>query len=311
MAEKWRDSMFNTSDPRKDLLKNKSELSIFNEAHLGKFYEETPTLSDGEEKTWVHRGQNFYVLYSECKKGVTITRSEQLDEYVIISPNKNSHFTIEWQQTITEVKGEKVIFVPPGESVIKFFGDSNIIRLITTSNKDLNDVTVNKHSYYTTHHHIPPFQSWPDPVDGYKVRVYDLNVAPDGERFGTIYRGSTFMINALDPFLGPRDSKKLSPHSHEDFQQCSLAVEGEFLHHLRWPWTENKNNWQEDQHELVQSPSITIIPPGVIHTTEAVGERLNRLIDIFCPPRVDFSKKNGWVLNADEYPMPEGANKDE
>jgi mannose-6-phosphate isomerase-like protein (cupin superfamily) len=303
--------MVNKSDPRKDLLKKDSELSIFNEAHYGKFYEETPTIKTANENTWVHRGQNFYVLYSEFKSGAKITRSEQLDEYVIISPNENAHFTIEWQKTITEVKGKKVVFVPPGESVITFSCDTSIVRLITTNNKDLNEMTVNKQSYATAHHHIPPFQPWPEPFDGHKVRVYDLNVAPDSNRFGTIYRGTTFMINALDPLLGPRDSKKLSPHSHKDFQQCSLAVEGKFTHHLRWPWAENKNNWQEDQHGLVHSPSITVIPPGVIHTTEAVGEQLNRLIDIFCPPRKDFSNKDGWVLNADEYPMPEEVNENE
>jgi hypothetical protein len=39
-----------------------------------------------------------------------------------------------------------------------------------------------------------------------------------------------------------------------------------------------------------------------VHTTQGVGPH-QQLIDIFSPPRVDFSI-SGWVLNAADYPAP-------
>ena len=79
-----------------------------------------------------------------------------------------------------------------------------------------------------------------------------------------------------------------------------MAVAGDFLHHLRVDWGKNANEWREDEHKLAGSPSVLVIPPELIHTTEGVGAGHHLLVDIFAPPRRDFIAKN-WVLNSSEY----------
>jgi hypothetical protein len=53
-----------------------------------------------------------------------------------------------------------------------------------------------------------------------------------------------------------------------------------------------------------------VIPPPATHTSVGVTDGLNRLCDAFCPPRFDFSRREGWVLNAADYPMPATAQQD-
>ena len=302
--------MYDSSDPRSSLAAAGSAKAVmpdsFAPAELGLFYRDPPQDSGPEGRTWYIRGQNFVVAHSEAKPGATFVRRGQKDEYALLVPNRDT--PVEVTAGIETVKrdGYAVLFVPPGDSRIALPKGGRVTRFFTTRSDDLVAKCPNAESYAARRANIPDFRPWPTPKDGFRIRAYSLDVPNEPGRFGRIWRSTTFMINILDPQIGPRDVTKLSPHHHDEFEQCSLAVEGSFIHHLRWPWTPNMNVWREDEHPHVASPSVTVIPPPTIHTTRGMEPGLNQLVDVFCPPRLDFSQKPGWVLNSDDYPMPEG-----
>lgn len=66
-------------------------------------------------------------------------------------------------------------------------------------------------------------------------------------------------------------------------------LSGRHVHHLRYPWGADRSEWKDDEHLLVEAPSLTVIPNTVIHTTQGIGPGLMRLVEVFAPPRLDFS----------------------
>ena len=300
--------MYDKSDPRAALASKKDATPIptgvIAEPQFGLFYEEPAQIDDANGKTWLHRGNNFVLAYGEAAPGGVFSRAGQVDEYAVILPNADQPAQISHGTETVDVPGYSVVFVPPGDSSITLPNGGVVVRLFTIRSEDLARRCSNAAAYDQPRTHIPPLADWPEPRGGWKIRHYSLDVAPEPGRFGRIFRCTTFMINYIDPQIGPRDVTKLSPHHHDDFEQCSLALEGSFIHHLRWTWTVNMNDWRDDQHAHVKSPSTTVIPPPVIHTTRGMEPGTNQLVDIFCPPRIDFSQKPGWILNADDYPMP-------
>lgn len=258
--------------------------------------------------TWFVRGQNFVLAYTSLVAGDSLERREQPDEYVVILPYDNSRVEVRAGDEVRSVSGKAVVMVPPGASTVVGAVDCTVVRLITNRSTDVLRLARNAASYDQDHPYVAPLVGWPDPPDGYRIRVYELAelaVTQDPTRPGQLLRCSTFMVNFLAPRVGPRDPDNLSPHHHDDFEQCSLAVEGEYAHHLRTPWGKRLSEWREDDHVECGSPSVAIIPPPVVHTSQAIGEGTNQLIDIFCPPRMDFSLMPGRVLNESTYPMPE------
>lgn len=301
--------MYDRSDPRSALASpassSKKAASEFAGAEYGRFYEDAPQTSGPEGRCWYMRGQNFVLAYTEALPGAVLSRQGQVDEYAVLVPDADVTVDITAGGEAKTVSGGTLAFVPPGDSVVRVPTGGRIIRLLTVNAEDLVVKCSNAQSYAAPHPNIPPFQAWPKAHGGERIRSYSLDVPAEEGRFGRIFRCSTFMINFLDPYVGPRDATKMSPHSHDDFEQCSLALQGSFTHYIRWPWTTNLNVWRDDDREFCASPSAVVIPPPAVHTTRAMGPEVNLLVDIFSPPRVDFSLKPGWVLNAEDYPMPD------
>jgi hypothetical protein len=300
--------MYASGDPRLSL-KTAAKIEItaeaFSAAEYARLYETAPQIDDESGKTWLVRGQNFVIAYTVAKPGATFARKDQADEYVAFLYDREGGATIDWNGETTEVPGYSAVVIPGGDSSITLPNGGVMVRMITSRAADLCALCSNQTDYAQPHPNIPPFQEWPTPPGGWKVRHYSLDVASSPDRFGRLFRCTTFMFNFLPNPDGPKDITKLTPHYHNDFEQCSFVLRGEYMHHLRWPWTPNLRIWREDNHEQIGGPSVTIIPPLVTHTSHPIGPGLNVMLDIFCPPRVDFSERPGWVLNADEYPMPE------
>ncbi|WDL97753.1 hypothetical protein [Alicyclobacillus sp. ALC3] len=297
--------MYDKSDPRVSLTNHspssKGAPTSFAAAEYVKFYEQVPDENVRGTRTWWARSQNFVMSFSEAVAGDTLVRKGQVDEYVALLPDKTTKASIYNAEEEISITGGHIVVVPPGDSGIHMEESGTVVRLFTNKNEDLLSLSINQASYQDPHPNVARFEAWPESPKGFKIRAYSLDVPPQEGRFGRIWRCSTFMVNFLDP-SGPRDPAKMSPHSHDDFEQCSLVLQGDYVHHLRYPWTIDSRKWRPDEHETCGTPSVTVIPPFAIHTSQAVNSGINQLVDIFCPPRIDFSQQEGWVLNANDYP---------
>jgi len=299
--------MYATDDPRATLTEpkpNSQTVRAAAPAEHATLYD-LPGQPDGEGvASWYVRGQNFIANYATLQTNAVLTRETQPDEYMVLLTEATMGLRIRTERQTNDVWGPSLAIVPPGPSTLTALDGGRLLRLLTTQSADLLTRCSNAPAYERRKANVAQYQPWPEPLDGYRVRTYLLDVPDEAGRFGRIWRCSTFMINVLPLQEGPRDPSKLSPHTHDDFEQGSIGLSGEFVHHLRWPWNADRAQWRRDEHLPSPSPSVTVIPPTVVHTTEAVGTGANQLVDVFCPPRHDFSQRPGWVLNADEYPRP-------
>jgi hypothetical protein len=185
-----------------------------------RFYDTEPREATAGTRTWYVRGQNFVLAYAQVESSAEFARTNQRDEYVVFVPDRDGpSLVITAGGETVNVAPYSIAFIPPGDSRINVTGTGQVVRLFSVLAEDLVASCSNAGSYAQPHPNVAPFVPWPDPVGGFKLRVYSLDAPKDPTRFGTIFRSTNFMVNYGDGTDGPRDTRRMSPHSQDDFEQ--------------------------------------------------------------------------------------------
>lgn len=288
-----------------------SDLS-FRKASKAIFHQMNPqeVTADGKAKTWITRGGNFAVCVSEVEVGAVLERADNPEEYMVILPPDGISATIEAGSETIEAGSDSLTIVPPGASRITATAKGTIARVFSKASEDIMALASNASVYADGAPELAAPDLWPEPHDGFKLRHYPLAqyADPNGDRIQPrVFRSTNMLVNLFAHYKTRRDTKALSPHWHDDFEQMSLTLNGTWIHHMRYNRGPDLNEWWPDDDSEMATPSVMVIPARAIHTSRDLGEDgpESSLYDIFCPPRMDFASKKGFVINEDEYPLPE------
>lgn len=264
--------------------------------------------ADGKAKTWITRAANFAVVVSEVEPGAVLARADNPEEYMVIVPPDGASYIAEAGGKTIEAKPDSLTIVPPGASKLTATSKGLIARVFSKASSDIMAQAFNADVYADGAPEVAPPELWPAPKDGYRLRHYPLAqyAKPNGDRIQPrVFRSTNMLVNLFVHYKTRRDTRELSPHWHDDFEQASLTFHGRWVHHMRYTWGPDLATWLPDEHDEIVTPSVTIIPATVVHTSRDVGEGESSLYDIFCPPRLDFARKKGFCINEDEYPLPD------
>lgn len=254
--------------------------------------------------TWVTRARTFVVAISRVAPGQVLSREANPDEYMLFLPAGLRARVLHGAESVhVDGDGDALVIVPPGASAVQVDGAGWITRIFSHRAADLAALAANADVQPVA----APDAAPPPPPGGFRLRHYPLarHVKPDSP--ARPFRSTNLMVNAFVPRDFRRDVRKMTPHAHADFDQASLALQGGFIHHIRYPWIPDMTAWRDDEHHTVGSPSVIVIPAQAVHTSQDIGTGFVQLVDIFSPPRPDFVEKPGWVCNEADYPLAEGA----
>jgi len=162
-----------------------AESAAYSTPEYVEFYGVPPHEETPEARTWFARAQHYVVTYSEVGPGAEFVRNDEPDEYVVILPDPRTTIDVETADGSTRIDGYTLTIVPPGNSTISVVGSGRLIRLFTSLTPDLVERCPNAGSYATPHANVAPLEAWPEPIGGFKLRSYSLEVPDEPGRFGS------------------------------------------------------------------------------------------------------------------------------
>ena len=273
------------------------------DADLVRFFDHEPERRGGS-RHWLSRSQNVVVEWIEADAAARPfdVASEQETMVLLLTTGA----AIDGAGQRVRAGARSLCILPPGRFAMAPDGAGACTVFASTRSDLAGRRILNQATYAQADPRVVPVGAAYRRVtapDRIEVIALDAVAAPADNPRLKMFQSATLSINWVE-YTGPRDRTSLSPHSHADFEQISLAAAGDFVHHFRVNWARNANLWREDRHERVPSPSAAVIPVHLVHTTEGVGAERHLLIDVFAPPRRDFIAK-GWVANARDYALPQ------
>jgi hypothetical protein len=288
---------FDSSDPRTALAPEPVSIPTdFAEPQLIRFRDADAEISPAGGRQWVVRTQHAVVTFAIAVGGDSWS---DRGETLLAVPDKSARVRVSCDGNSRMLTGPSVAVVPDKESVIEILDGGIVVRVVPSVGSDLLGDCINAAAYAQPAANVATYSPVCADHELLSYRISDYPAAKG--RFGHIFQSTNLMVNFIATRIGPRDPHQLSPHSHIDFEQCSIQLAGEFVHHVRTPWIPNKVQWQPDRHLELAGPGAVIFPPPLEHTSEAIGADANSLIDVFAPPREDFLSLDGWVLNRDDF----------
>lgn len=258
------------------------------------------------QHSWYVRSQNSVIVVSQARNGEVLQEEPAPDEHLVLVFG-GAEVEVSGDDSRVSAVGPALVVVPAGPARVAVRKPGDIVRVFSTRAPVVSKAT-NATTYAAPNPSVEPLPTLVKPENYGTLRVVPLADVPEVPgRLGRIYRTGSLMVNWFAPVDGPRDLDALTPHVHDDFEQASLTMAGDFVHHIRRPWTKRMRDWRPDEHVQVTSPSVAVIPPGNTHTSRWVNHGRHQLIDVFSPPRSDFIER-GWVLNQSEYEPTTGDN---